>query len=177
MDYRSEELEDENDDKVQDMHSQFNPYFTTSLKSKQHQNQQQVTGKNSSYRKPATAIRGGGRGGVGGNSVVEHTVRYIGVCNSPSAYRNVVRAAPDSVLKTICNAALNVERGGIKLTPARKTLFRQHRQQIAKLTSRRVGLAANRRILEQRGGAFWIPALIGAAISGLGSALFDGNKQ
>jgi hypothetical protein len=81
------------------------------------------------------------------------------------------------VLKTICNAALNVERGGIKLSPAQKTLFRQHRQQIANLTSHRVGLPSKRRILEQRGGAFWIPALVGAAISGLGSALFGGNKQ
>jgi hypothetical protein len=60
---------------------------------------------------------------------------------------------------------------------ARKTLFRQHRQMIASLTSRRVGLASKRRILEQRGGAFWIPSLIGAAISGLGSIFFGGNKQ
>ncbi len=164
------------------MHSPYNPYFTTSLNRKQHQIQQQITGKNSSYRKPTSAIRGGvgrggGGGGVGGKSAVEHTVRYIGICNNPSAYRSVIRAAPDSVLKTICNAALNVERGGIKLSPARKTLFRQHRKKIAKLTSRRVGQSSKRRILEQRGGAFWIPALIGAAISGLGSALFGGNKQ
>lgn len=99
------------------------------------------------------------------------------MCNDPSAYRSVVRAAPDSVLKSICNAALNVERGEIKLSPSQKTLFRQHRQQIANLTSRRVGLHSKRRILEQRGGAFWIPALIGAAISGLGSAIFGGNKS
>jgi hypothetical protein len=151
------------------MHRTVHPYFTASSKSKQqpHQNKQRLSAKRR-YQTPA---------GRGGKAAVEQTVKYIGVCKEPCAYRSVVRAAPDSVLKTICNAALNVERGGIKLSPAQKTLFRQHRQQIANLTSHRVGLPSKRRILEQRGGAFWIPALIGAAISGLGSALFGGNKQ
>jgi hypothetical protein len=160
------------------MNSPFTPYFTTALKSKQQQ-QHRLAVKKRAYRKPAAAARGGGGGGRGdgGKIAVERTVKYIGVCRDPAAYRSVVRAAPDSVLKAICNAALNVERGEIKLSPARKTLFRQHRQQIANLTSRRVGLASKRRILEQSGGAFWIPTLIGAAISALGSAIFGGNKE
>jgi hypothetical protein len=164
------------------MNSPFTPYFTTALNSKQTQQQQQhrLAVKKRAYRKPAAGARGGGGGGGrgdGGKIAVERTVKYIGVCRDPVAYRSVVRAAPDSVLKAICNAALNVERGEIKLSPARKTLFRQHRQQIANLTSRRVGLASKRRILEQSGGAFWIPTLIGAAISALGSAIFGGNKE
>jgi hypothetical protein len=145
------------------MHRNFTPYYTAST---QHQQQPAANiARQRSHRKPAA------------KSTVENTVKYIGVCCEPSAYRSVVRAAPDSVVKTICNAALNVERGAIKLSPSQKALFRQHRQQIAKLTSRRVGLPSKRRVLEQRGGAFWIPALIGAALGGLGSTLFGGNKS
>lgn len=110
-------------------------------------------------------------------STLRRTVEYLGVCNDPSAYRSVIRASTDPVVKTICNAALNVERGSIKLSPSQKTLFRQHRKQIAKLTSRRVGLDTKRRIIEQRGSGFFIPALISAAISGLAGALFGGNKE
>jgi hypothetical protein len=139
------------------MHRTFNPYFATSTK--------QHRGNRNTSRK------------FTGKSAVKNTVKYIGVCGEPSAYRSVLRAAPDAVVKTICNAALNVERGGIQLSPSHKALFRQHRQQIAKLTSKRVGLPTKRKILEQRGGAFWIPALIGAALGGLGSTLFGGNKS
>lgn len=112
-----------------------------------------------------------------GAGVNRHTVEYLGVCNNPAAYCSVVRASPDPVIKTICNAALNVERGDIKLTPSQKALFRQHRSQIAKLTSKKVGLLTKRRVLEQRGSGFFIPALIGAAISGLAGSLFGGRKE
>lgn len=110
------------------------------------------------------------------NAIVKRTVKYLGVCNDPTAYRSVIRVAGDPVIKTICNAALNVERGDVRLSQAQKKLFRQHRKQIGKLTSPKVGLPTKRRLLEQRGGAFFIPALIGAAISGLAGSLF-GRKE
>lgn len=109
-------------------------------------------------------------------AAVKRTVKYLGVCTDPTAYRNVVRSASDPVIKTICNAALNVERGDIHLSNAQKKLFRQHKKQIAKLTSRKVGIPSKRRLLEQRGSGFFIPALIGAAITGL-TSLFGGKKE
>jgi hypothetical protein len=112
-----------------------------------------------------------------GNRSLKHTVEYLSICNDPSAYSGVVRASSDPVIKTICNAALNVERGDIRLTAAQKKLFAKHRKQIAKLTSRRVALDSKRRLLEQRGSGFFIPALIGAAITGLAGSLFGGKKE
>ena len=109
-------------------------------------------------------------------AIVKRTVKYLGVCRDPTAYRGVIRGASDPVIKTICNAALNVERGGVHLSKAQKKLFSKHRKQIGRLTSPKVGLPTKRRLLEQRGGAFFIPALIGAAISGLAGSLF-GKKE
>lgn len=106
----------------------------------------------------------------------KRTVKYLGVCRDTKAYNAVVKTAPDSVIKTICNAALNVQRGGlITLSNAQKKLFARHRGDIAKLVSKKVSVGSKRKVLTQRGGAFWIPALIAAA-SALGPLLF-GKKQ
>jgi len=109
--------------------------------------------------------------------VKKRTVKFLSVCRDPKVVSSVIRTSPDNVIKTICNAALNVQRGGrVKLENPEKTLFQKHSRQIAKLVSKKVSIAQKRKLLSQRGGAFWIPALIGAALGGLGSTLFGGNK-
>jgi hypothetical protein len=107
--------------------------------------------------------------------IVRRTVEYLSICQDPATYRNVVCNASDRVIKTICNAALNVERGDVRLTTGLKKLFSQHRKQIGKLTNIRVPISSKRRLLEQRGGAFFIPALIGAALAALAGAKLSGG--
>jgi hypothetical protein len=120
-------------------------------------------------RKPST---------LHGRKANKRIVKYLGVCRDTKAYNAAVKAAPDSVIKTICNAALNVQRGGsVTLSKAQRTLFARHRGDIAKLVSKQASLKSKRNLIGQRGGAFWIPALIGAALGGLGSSLFGGNKS
>lgn len=110
-------------------------------------------------------------------NVRKRVVKYLSVCNAPQAYNAAIKAAPDSVIKTICNAALNIQRNGrVHLKPEQRALFRRHEAAIRKLVSKQIALPKKRKILTQRGGAFWIPALIGAAISTIGSSLFGGNK-
>ena len=86
------------------------------------------------------------------------------------------------MIADICNAALNVEQGDVHLSPNQKALFRTHRKDIATLTSPRVGLARKRKLIEsQKGGFFFIPALIGAALGAIGSkivgSLIGGQQQ
>ena len=107
-----------------------------------------------------------------------NTIKYLSVCRDPAAYRAVLKTAPDSVIKTICDAALNVQRGGqVKLSVQEKKLFGRHRKAIESLVSKTAPIAKKRKVLSQRGGAFFIPALIGAALGGLGMTLFGGNKS
>ncbi len=107
----------------------------------------------------------------------KRTVKFLSVCRDPKVLSSVIRASPDSVIKTICNAALNVQRGGrVSLGNSQKVLFRNHSGRIAKLVSKNLSIAQKRKLLSQKGGAFWIPALISAALGGLGSLLFGGNK-
>ena len=110
--------------------------------------------------------------------VRKHTVKYLQhTANKPKAYNAAIKAASDNAIKTICNAALNVQRNKrVKLTPAHRSLFAQHDTAIQKLVSKKIALPKKRKLLTQRGGAFWIPALIAAAISSIGSSLFGGNR-
>jgi hypothetical protein len=106
------------------------------------------------------------------SKVDKHTIKYLANCTDPRAYTAVTRAAPIGTIQGICNAALNVEQGDVDLTPSQKALFRTHRRRIATLTSRRISLAQKRKVIQsQKGGFFFIPALISAAIGALGSTL------
>ena len=102
----------------------------------------------------------------------KRTIKYLATCTDPRAYTAVTPAAPDSTIRAISNAAVNIEQGDIHLSPNEKALFRTHRKDIATLTSPRVCLARKRKIIQsQTGGFFFIPALIGAALGAVGSKI------
>jgi len=106
---------------------------------------------------------------------VKRTVKYLGVCSSPAAYQSVLKGSSDEVIKAICNAALNVEQGDIRLSPAQRQLFSLHRNKIAKLTSHSGKISDKRKIIQnQKGGFPFIPILIGTALGALGGKLFGG---
>jgi aspartate carbamoyltransferase regulatory subunit len=112
----------------------------------------------------------------------KRTIKYLATCTDPRAYSAVARAAPDSTIRAISNAALNIEQGDIHLPPKLKTLFRKHRKHISTLSSASTSLARKRKVIQsQKGGFFFIPALLGAALGAVGgkivSALFGGQQQ
>lgn len=116
-----------------------------------------------------------------GGSTVKRTVKYLSVCRDPQIRQLVLRKSSDAVIKAICNAALNAERGDVSLSPAQKRLFARHRKGITLLTSRKISLKKKRQALVQRGGflQFLLPALLGPVISAVGNLLFNrgGNQQ
>jgi hypothetical protein len=108
-------------------------------------------------------------------ATVKRTVKYLSVCTNPTAYRNVLKSAPDDVIRAICNAAMNVEQGDVHLSPAQRQLFSAHRNKIAKLTARDGDVNGKRAVIEsQKGGFPFIPILIGTALGALGGKLFGG---
>ena len=101
----------------------------------------------------------------------KRAVKLLAVCKDPQVRRVILSRAPDSVIKTICNAALNVERGELALNRRQKATFRKHRGQIQKLTRLEVPLDEKRKLLQ--GGSFPIlPLLLSTALSALGPLLF-----
>jgi hypothetical protein len=111
----------------------------------------------------------------GEKTVVKRTLKYLTVCKDPRAYHRVLKGSTDDVIKTICNAALNVEQGDLHLTPSLQKLFSSHRKAIAKLTCPGGNIKNKRAIIEsQKGGFPFIPILIGTALGALGGKLFGG---
>ena len=104
---------------------------------------------------------------------LQRYIELLEVCNIPSVTKAIVKSAPDAVIKTICNAALNCYRGEVILNPRQKKILRKFRGKIEKLCSKDIGLKTKRRILNQKGGAIWIPLLVGALLHNFGSALLN----
>jgi len=111
------------------------------------------------------------------SKTTKRTIKYLSVCNDRETLNRLVRNAPDAVIKMLCNVALNALKGDVPLSKSNKKLFRKHRQEITKLADRNVSLKAKRKLLVQRGGFAWIPAIIGAVVGALGSSIFGGASR
>jgi hypothetical protein len=94
------------------------------------------------------------------NSVVKRTVKYLSVCRNPKVLREILRTAPDGVIKAISNIALNALKGDVNLNASQKRLFRRHKATILGLCSKKKSLKQKRKLLQQRGGAFFLLPLI-----------------
>ena len=109
---------------------------------------------------------------MGKPSAIKSAVKLLAVCKDPEVRSKILSRAPNKLVKCICNAALNVERGDIILTPAQKKAFAKHRVQIAKLTNLKYSIPAKRKILLQKGGLFPLIPLLLSAASAIGPEIF-----
>ena len=105
---------------------------------------------------------------------IKRAFKFLAVCRDPSVRRAILAHSPDALIKAICNAALNVERGEVVLTKKQKAALGKYRTQISKLTTRDFPIPKKRKILNQKGGVFpIIPILLSTALSTLGPLLFE----
>ena len=109
---------------------------------------------------------------------IKRAFKLLAVCRDPRVRRVILSHSPDALIKTICNAVLNVERGDIVLTKKQKSALAKYRTQIGKLTSRDLPIPKKRKILNQQGGVFpIIPILLSTALSTFGPLLFERLMQ
>ena len=110
------------------------------------------------------------------SKVVKRAYKLLAECKDPRVRSAILNGALQKLVKSICNAVLNVERGDIALNKREKQAFKKHRKAISKLTSRSYSLGQKRKFLKQKGGAFRIIAiLLSTALTALGSILFGGK--
>ncbi len=104
---------------------------------------------------------------------VNRFIKLMEVCHDPKVIHALMKAAPDAVIKTICNIAINCYKGDFMLTDKQKKTLKKYRNPISKLTSRTIPVKYKRKILAQEGGAIWIPLLVGSVITTLGHKIFE----
>ena len=83
-------------------------------------------------------------------TVAKHTVKFLSVCQDPVTFCQVLRTAPDSVVKIICNAALNALKGDVVLSAETREHLHKYRKPIILLITDTVPLARKRALLQSR---------------------------
>jgi hypothetical protein len=107
------------------------------------------------------------------NILGKRYIKLLSVCRKPRELRAILQNAPDSVIKLICDAALNLLVGDYKLSPAAKSQFKKRKALVAALAGRQLSLKAKRIKLLSGGALPFLPIILGTALSFLGSRLFD----
>ena len=108
-------------------------------------------------------------------SPLKNTVKFLSFCLDRQIHKDILSRAPPNVIKGICNAAINSQRGEVTLTKKQKRILPQHRNIIQNLLNKGVPLDTKRRVLVQHGGtiaAAIIPIILSSVLGALGSKLF-----
>lgn len=104
-------------------------------------------------------------------STVEH-LKLLGKCKTKGA---LLRKCPNSIIKSVCECALNLLKGNVPLTKRQKNKLSPYKRTLRKLGDKKVPLFKKRRLLVQKGEGF-LSVLIPAAISVL-SSLIHGARS
>lgn len=107
-------------------------------------------------------------------SICKRYTKFLSVCQDPQVCSQVIKTAPESVIRRICDAALNAAEGEIPLSNKQKRLFKNHVKTFKILTSKTHPIKDKRHHLaNQKGGAISIlPILLSSVLGTIGSLLF-----
>lgn len=115
---------------------------------------------------------------IANKKTVSRFIKFISVVPNRQVLKTVLKSAPDQVIKSISNAAINAMRGDVNLTSTQKRLFAKQRTLFNKLVSPNIKIKQKKNILvNQRGGLFpIIPILLGTVLGSLGSHFLAGSR-
>lgn len=102
-------------------------------------------------------------------SNVEH-LQLLGKCKNKGA---LLRKCPNSLIKCVCECALNLLKGNVPITRRQKNRLAPYKRTLRRLGDKKIPLFKKRRLLVQKGEGF-LSILIPAAVSLL-SSLFHGK--
>ena len=114
---------------------------------------------------------------------LKSTIKFLSICRHPAITSQIIKYSPDSVIKLICNAALNAAQGDVSLTRKQKRLLSKYRAFLATLIRKGEPVQKKRKLLLQKGGGIIglvIPAILSAVLTIVGSKLFqcrENSKQ
>ena len=111
---------------------------------------------------------------------VKQTIKFLAVCRNPKITKEILKSSNESVIKGICNACVNAERGDVNFCPAHKRQLAKHRGEIHRLAERGTSIKAKRKLLVQKGGAAFLPILLSTVLSTVGPAILgalSGNNN
>ena len=109
-------------------------------------------------------------------SPLKNTVKFLSFCQDRQIHKDVLSSAPPNVFNGICNAAINRQRGEVKLSKEQKRILHQHRNIIQNLVNKGVPFERKRKVQVQQGGtiaAHIITVILSTVLGALGIKLFQ----
>ena len=103
-------------------------------------------------------------------------LKFLAKCKESKLVSAILKRAPDTVIKRICDAALNAQLGSVKLSPNDKHCFRHHRKVFTKLVDKSVSIQTKRRILcrvHKGTGGCLVTKLLSAVFKSLGTSFIS----
>jgi hypothetical protein len=100
----------------------------------------------------------------------DETLELLKLISKSKQPKSILRKCSNSVIKTLCECAVNVIRGNVPLTKNKKKILSSHKRSLRKLSDKSIPLFKKRRLLVQRGDGF-LSILLPAAISVISSLI------
>lgn len=100
----------------------------------------------------------------------QHTLHVLKNCN-PHLRKSIIHYGNPELIKTLCEICMNTLNGNVKISPKCKSLLKNYKNSLRKLSSPRIGLKSKKKILIQKGG--FLPVLLGTILSGIIGSLIE----
>ena len=85
---------------------------------------------------------------------LKRTIKYLATCKHPEIISRIIgKKSPDTLIKSICDAAPNAARGEVSLKTKDKKILASHRKLIERLIQRGVTAKSKRHLLHQTAGS------------------------
>jgi hypothetical protein len=105
--------------------------------------------------------------------VIKRYIKLLALLKDSNQQRVLLNRAPDSVIKAICDAALNVlQSDSVQIKPKTKRTFVKHRLLFSKLVNKQIPIVNKRKALTQKGGLAILPVILSTVLGSLGSLFF-----
>lgn len=101
------------------------------------------------------------------------SILYALQAGEPKLNRAIIQNVSPTIIKIICEIIYNILQGNVKLDSKTRKQLEKYKRQLRCLVCRKRSLAAKRRILNQKGGAAFLPVIIARVLPYLIGALGD----
>ena len=103
---------------------------------------------------------------------VKKTLKFLSVCQNPRIVSHIISTSPDTLFKSICNAAITAAQGEVVFKKKAKRVLSANRHFIQNLIKKGDSVKKKKRILCQSGGsiaAAVLPSLLSSVLSSIGT--------
>ena len=103
----------------------------------------------------------------------KRTIKFLAISSDSKIIRPIIKGLPgsNSLIKSICNAALNAARGEISLTDSEKSAFQKHRDDIDYLAKRQKLVSVKNFLLANKNQVILlIPVLLSSVLRSIGTS-------